>query len=47
MSIDTSGGHSAMDYNEHTRTYANFVRGTVTLVVLIAALLIGMAIFLT
>ena len=26
MSIDTSNGHPAMDYAEHTRTYQGFVR---------------------
>ena len=47
MSVDTTGGHPAMDYNEHTRTYAGFIRGTVILSVLVAAILIGMLIFLT
>ena len=47
MAIDTSGGHPAMDYPEHTRTYLGFLRGTVVLTVLVALLLIGMLIFLT
>jgi hypothetical protein len=46
MSVDTSGGHPAMDYAEHQRTYQAFVRGTMTVVALIVLLLIGMAIFL-
>lgn len=46
MSIDTSNGHPAMDYKEHTRTYDGFVRGTIILTVLIALLLLGMRIFL-
>lgn len=46
MSVDTSGGHPAMDYKEHTRTYEGFLRGTVILVVLCVLLLIGMALFL-
>lgn len=46
MSIDTSGGHPSMDYREHVRTYNGFVKGTVTFVILVALILIGMAIFL-
>lgn len=46
MSIDTSGGHPAMDYKEHVRTYEGFIRGSVVLVVLVVLLLIGMAFFL-
>ena len=26
MSIDTSGGHPAMDYKEHVATYRGFIR---------------------
>ena len=29
MSIDTSGGHPAMDYREHVRTYNGFLKGAV------------------
>lgn len=47
MPVDTKGGHPAMDYNEHLRTYSGFVRATVISVTLIALLLIWMAIFLT
>lgn len=46
MSIDTSNGHPAMDYAEHKRTYAGFVRFTTISIVLIVLLLIGMAVFL-
>ncbi len=46
MTIDTSGGHSAMDYREHERTYRGFVRGTVILTVLVAFILACMAFFL-
>jgi hypothetical protein len=47
MSVDTSNGHPAMDYAEHQRTFAAFVRGVVYVVALVAAILILMAIFLT
>lgn len=46
MSIDTSDGHKAMDYREHVRTYDGFIKGTVTLIVLVGAILFGMLIFL-
>ena len=45
MSVDTSSGHPAMDYAEHKRTYAGFVRGTATGIVLIVLLLIFLAVF--
>ena len=45
MSVDTSSGHPAMDYAEHKRTYAGFVRGTTIGIGLIVALLIFMAVF--
>lgn len=47
MNLDTSGGHPAMDYAEHKRTYANFVRLTTISIILLVLLLAGMAIFLT
>lgn len=46
MGIDLSGGHTAMDYTEHARTYKGFVKGTVVLIVLVALLLLGMFFFL-
>jgi Bacterial aa3 type cytochrome c oxidase subunit IV len=46
MSIDTSRGHEAMDYKEHNRTYAGFIRITQIAVVALIALLVGMYVFL-
>lgn len=40
MAIDPSGGHPAMDYPEHLRTYSGFLRGTVYLVVFVVAVLL-------
>ncbi|MBX9590584.1 MAG: aa3-type cytochrome c oxidase subunit IV [Hyphomonadaceae bacterium] len=40
MAVDPSGGHPAMDYPEHLRTYTGFLRATVALVVLCAAILL-------
>ena len=39
MAVDPSGGHSAMDYPEHLRTYSGFLKATVALVVLVVAIL--------
>jgi hypothetical protein len=36
MAIDPAGGHPAMDYPEHLRTYSRFVRWTMGTIVLIA-----------
>lgn len=46
MAVDTSGGHPAMDYKEHLRTYQGFLRGSIVLVVLCALILLGMLVFL-
>jgi hypothetical protein len=46
VSIDTSGGHPEMDYNEHNRTYAGFLRFTKVSIVLLVLLLAGMYWFL-
>jgi hypothetical protein len=46
VSLDTSGGHPAMDYTEHNRTYAGFLRFTKISIVLLVALLAGMYFFL-
>ena len=46
MGINTSGGHHAMDYAEHTRTYAGFLRLTKIVIVFLVLLLIGMKVFL-
>jgi hypothetical protein len=46
MAIDTTGGHPAMDYAEHRRTYANFLAWTKVTIVFLVVLLSGMAFFL-
>ncbi|PZN14587.1 MAG: aa3-type cytochrome c oxidase subunit IV [Proteobacteria bacterium] len=46
VSIDTSGGSPAMDYQEHIRTYNGFIKGAKWLTALVALTLILMAIFL-
>lgn len=46
MSVDTSGGHPAMDYKEHVRTFNGFVQFTKISVIACVAILVGMAIFL-
>jgi hypothetical protein len=40
MAVDTSGGHHAMDYPEHLRTYSGFLRATVILIAFIVATLL-------
>lgn len=46
MKIDTSGGHPAMDYDEHMRTYKNFLGWTKFSIAFLIVLLGGMAYFL-
>jgi hypothetical protein len=46
MSLDTSVGHPAMDYNEHNRTYHGFLTLTKLLIAFLVVLLAGMAYFL-
>jgi hypothetical protein len=46
MGVDTSGGHPAMDYAEHTRTYANFIAWTKVGIIAAVVILAGMAFFL-
>jgi hypothetical protein len=46
MTIDTSGGHPAMDYKEHVRTYNGFIKGTIYLIVIVALILVGMLVTL-
>jgi hypothetical protein len=46
MSIDTSGGHPAMDYSEHTRTYQGFIKLTKMMIIFLVILLAGMYFFL-
>jgi hypothetical protein len=38
--IDPAGGHPAMDYPEHLRTYSGFIRATVTMIGLVVAILL-------
>ena len=40
MAIDPKGGHPAMDYPEHIRTYAGFLKVTTVLIVLIVLLML-------
>ena len=40
MAIETSGGHPAMDYPEHLRTYKGFLRATMILMALVVAILL-------
>lgn len=46
MGINTSAGHPAMDYAEHTRTYEGFLRLTKMLIAFLVVLLGGMYFFL-
>lgn len=46
MGVDTEGGHAAMDYNEHMRTYTGFIRFTIASIIFLVLLLAGMAYFL-
>lgn len=46
VSVDTSSGHPAMDYNEHDRTYVGFLRFTKISIIVLVLLLAGMAYFL-
>ena len=40
MAIDPTGGHSAMDYPEHIRTYSGFLRATMIMIALIVVILL-------
>jgi hypothetical protein len=46
MAIDPSGGHPAMDYAEHVRTYSGFIRATMAMIVFVVVLLLFMLFFL-
>ncbi len=46
VSVDTSGGHPAMDYNEHDRTYLGFLRLAKIAIIALIVLLAGMAYYL-
>lgn len=47
MSVDTSEGHPAMDYDEHKRTYSGFMLATKISIGVVVLVLVLMAIFLT
>jgi Bacterial aa3 type cytochrome c oxidase subunit IV len=40
MAIDPTAEHPAMDYDEHRRTYKGFLRATMILIALVAAVLL-------
>ena len=42
MGVNNSGGHPAMDYAEHNRTYSGFIRLTKIGIVAFVLLLAGM-----
>jgi Bacterial aa3 type cytochrome c oxidase subunit IV len=46
MSENHAGGHPAMDYAEHHRTYDGFLTGTKVLMAIVILLLVAMFIFL-
>lgn len=46
MTVDTSNGHPEMDYKEHDRTYAGFLRFTKISIILLVLLMAGMFFFL-
>ncbi len=46
MSVDTSEGHEAMDYPEHERTYAGFIKVTIWGTAVVLLILVLMAVFL-
>lgn len=46
MDTQPSGGHPAMDYAEHQRTYKGFIRGAIILAVAVVTLLVAMLYFL-
>jgi hypothetical protein len=46
MAIDPSGGHPAMDYAEHVRTYSGFIRATMVMIAIIVVTLLFMLFFL-
>lgn len=46
MAIDMNGGHPAMDYAEHGRTYHRFIQFTKYGIGFLVVLLVGMFFFL-
>ena len=43
MAVETSGGHPAMDYAEHMRTYQRFIRWTIGGIVFVVLILMFLA----
>ena len=46
MSDHATGGHPAMDYSEHNRTYNGFITATKYAVIFLVLLMLGMLVFL-
>jgi hypothetical protein len=46
VSVDYSNGHSAMDYSEHQKTYAGFLRFAKYGIIFAALILLSMKVFL-
>jgi Bacterial aa3 type cytochrome c oxidase subunit IV len=46
MGVDTSKGHHAMDYAEHNKTYAGFLKLTKYAIIGLVILLAAMKVFL-
>ncbi len=40
MAVDPTGGHPAMDYPEHLRTYSGFLRATMILIAFMVVVLL-------
>jgi hypothetical protein len=40
MAIDPSGGHPAMDYPEHLRTYSGFIKGMMLMITFVVLVLL-------
>ena len=40
MAIDPAGGHPAMDYPEHLRTYSGFIKGSMAMIVFVVLVLL-------
>jgi hypothetical protein len=40
MAVDPTGGHPAMDYPEHLRTYSGFLRATMILIAFVVVVLV-------
>ena len=40
MAIDPTGGHAAMDYREHIRTYNGFIKATIIMIVFVVVVLL-------